>query len=260
MNPEFGSFWQAIKIEADKSLCQRFDWRRGQMHSWRCYGFRAEHVLLRWENSFVSHFCLFYRFSHLVSLSKLQWQMFVIRRQIYVECRIMQTSAVMNQEIRCVKNVKKSCSLKVCFLSINCPSGHLNCLFFAYKLSKLWKGYLRLVSFSHKENNELLKPSMFSSVLLKHYCCGRIRITWFRFLHKVVTEELDKRKGDCNVRRWHQTLFVFTTAAETICRDYTTQFMEDLKPLQNTNTGVFSFWLIRPLLRTLVKAFLHLTG
>ncbi len=123
MNPEFGSLWQAIKIEADKSLCQRFDWRRGQMHSWRCYGFRAERVLLRWQNSFVSHFCLFYRFSRLVSLSRLQWQMFVIRSSNL--CGMLYC-ANMNQEIRCAKNVKDSCSLEVCFLSINCPSGHFS--------------------------------------------------------------------------------------------------------------------------------------
>lgn len=96
MNPELGSFWRTIRMEADKSPCQRFDWRRGQMHSWRCY----ECVLLRWLNSFVKYFCLFYRFSRLVSLSMLLWQMFAIRRQIYVECCVMWTWAVVRQETR----------------------------------------------------------------------------------------------------------------------------------------------------------------
>lgn len=135
MNPEVGSFWQAIKIEADKSLCQRFDWRQGQTHSWRCYGVRAECVLPRWQNSFVKHFCLFYRFSRLVSLSMLQQQMFVIRRQIYVECRIMQTSAVMSQEIRCRKRTLKRALLYKLVLSFcKLSFWSLMCLFFAHKV------------------------------------------------------------------------------------------------------------------------------
>lgn len=169
MNPQLCSFWQAIRIETDKSLCQRFDWRQGQMHSWRRYGFQAERVSLRWQNGYVKHFCLFYRFRHLVSLSILQWQMFAIRRQIYVECCIMQTSAVMSQEISCRKwTLKRAVLYKLCF-AFNKLFGHFDSLFVACSLT---------FPPSHNENNGLLKSSRMFFLDFQTFLDLNLPINW----------------------------------------------------------------------------------